>query len=95
MRMSLSVALQELGQHDAAIRQVRGWGACLVLAPWIGRSLAVLHLGGDLGNFKHMLRPAGCSKKSQKIQGCDRVTPLGISVIFWGPPTHLYTILNN
>ena len=35
---------------------------------------AVLHLGGDFGNLNLMLRPAGCSKKSQKIRGCQRKT---------------------
>ena len=29
----------------------------------------MLHLGGDFGKSKFLLRPAGCSKKSQKIRG--------------------------
>ena len=35
-------------------------------------SATVLHVGGDFGSFILMLRPAGCSQKSQQIQGCQR-----------------------
>ena len=42
---------------------------------------------GNLGNFRFKLRPAGCSKILQKIQGCQRKTQ-GISDILGGPPTN-------
>ena len=51
----------------------------------------VLHLGGDFGNFKVMLRPAGCSKKSPKeIRGCQQRKTGGISGNFLAPPTKFF-----
>ena len=43
--------------------------------------------------IKLMPRPAGGSKKSQKIQGCQLKTS-GISGIFLAPLTNLYNVLN-
>ena len=60
----------------------------LIHSEWLNGP-TVLHLGGDFGKFKLMLRPAGCSKKSQKIRGCQRAT-IGISGNFLVPPTNLY-----
>ena len=59
----------------------------------VGQGWAVLLLGGDFGDFKVMLTPAGSSKNSQKSRDVS-VSASGISGIFWGPPTHLHNIVN-
>ena len=51
---------------------------------------ATFLLCGYFVNFKLMLRPGGCSKILQEIQG-----DLGSFWYFLGPPTNLFSRLNN
>ena len=59
----------------------------------------VLLLGGDLGNLNLVLWPAGCSNKSKIISDVGVSPVSGMSgtfgLIWGGPHTNLYNVVNN